>query len=1047
MAALLVTDQVVHLATDQSAIPAASESAASNGPTFTAAVTDTLIQMTGSSAVWGDYDNDGDLDILVTGMDGSSTIKAFVYRNDGADTFTEVVTDTLIGIIYGSAEWGDYDNDGDLDILLAGGRYGSSSDANVYRNDGGDNFTLTISDTLRDLRSTSAAWGDYDNDGDLDILFTGHVQGAANPFAAVYRNDGSGVFFSAVTTDTLTGVHKGSGVWGDYDNDGDLDILLVGCSAGEISCTARTVKVFRNDGSDSFIDIGASLVDLLGADAEWGDYDNDGDLDILLSGSTGATRIARVFRNDGSDLFTQAVTDTLAGVSPGSVAWGDYDNDGDLDILLTGDTPTGPFSAVYRNDGSDTFTPAITDTITNVSHGSAAWGDYDNDGDLDILLTGCASVAFCDTRYTAIYRNELITTIAPYAPPAPPSSLSSDVSGQTVELSWAAPPATCTTPIPALTYNLYVGSTPGGVDVAPPMAFTPPDPHPSGLRLLPAFGNAQHGLTATLRLPYGTYYWSVQAIDHTFAGSAFATEGSFTVTPPPFTAVITDQLTAVRYGSVAWGDYDNDGDLDILLTGQTGDKPAGNIYRNDGSDTFTELTIGTQVGVYQGSVAWGDYDGDNDLDILYTGYSGTDRHTVVHRNDGGDAFNEAVTDTLENVSQSSVAWGDYDNDGDLDILLTGFQGSDPISVVYRNDGYDSKSGDWMFTAAITDTLIGVMNSSVTWGDYDNDDDLDILITGHEDTEPFSIVYRNDGADGSSGEWTFTAAVSSTMTGVHFSSVAWGDYDNDGDLDALVSGYYDDIVEHYVTTLYRNEGADSFSVAVTDTLAGVSNGTAAWGDYDNDGDLDILLTGYYWDGGHRYVAAVYRNDGGDVFVTAVTTDTLTGVSDSSAAWGDYDGDGDLDILLTGYSGSRRHAIVYRNNTTTENMVPAAPSGLVSQVSGDSVVLSWSAPPPTCTTPFNGLTYNLYVGTAPGQVNAVPPMAFTVTHPLTNGLRLLPALGNAQLGLSARLTLPPSTYYWSVQAVDHTFAGSPFAAEGQFIIYEHHVYLPLALRNYP
>src|SRR3989304_1572136 len=155
-------------------------------------------------------------------------------------------------------------------------------------------------------------------------------------------------------------------------------------------------------------------------------------------------------------------------------------------------------------------------------------------------------------------------------PPAAPSSLSAQTAEDTVVLSWAAPPPTATTPITGLTYNLYVGSAPGKVDVLGPMAFTVTHPLTNGLRLLPAMGNAQHGLTATLTgLAEGTYYWSVQAVDHTFAGSPFAVEASFSITYS-FTAIVTDTLTGVNSSSVAWGDYDNDGDLDVLLTGNTG---------------------------------------------------------------------------------------------------------------------------------------------------------------------------------------------------------------------------------------------------------------------------------------------------------------------------------------------------------------------------------------------------------------------------------------------------------------------------------------------
>jgi predicted nucleotidyltransferase len=129
-----------------------------------------------------------------------------------------------------------------------------------------------------------------------------------------------------------------------------------------------------------------------------------------------------------------------------------------------------------------------------------------------------------------------------------------------------------------------------------------------------------------------------------------------------------------------------------------------------------------------------------------------------------------------------VAWGDYDNDGDLDILLTGYGvvGGGPVAKVYRNDGPAAGSG-WNFVDSGAQ-LTGVYRSSVAWGDYDNDGDLDILLTGDSGDSPVAKVYRNDGgvfAD--SGRRMTPSALES-------GSVAWGDYDNDGDLDILLTGY-------------------------------------------------------------------------------------------------------------------------------------------------------------------------------------------------------------------------------------------------------------------
>jgi uncharacterized repeat protein (TIGR01451 family) len=963
-----------------------SQTAMTDSSIFTEAVTDPLEGVVRSSVDWGDYDNDGDLDILLTG-DANGDYITTIYRNDGADTFTAAIVDTLPGIHRGSASWGDYDNDGDLDILLVGDTGGFKPIATVYRNDGEDTFT-DIDAALMGTWSSSAEWGDYDNDGDLDILIAGNS--SAGPFTGVYRNDGNDLFTTAITN-TLPGVSRSSVTWGDYDDDGDLDILLTG-RAGVPPLTA----IYRNDGADTFTAaITDTLTDIYWGSAAWGDYDNDGDLDILLVGDgNDDDYVAMIYRNDGANTFTAAVTDTLTGVYQGSADWGDYDNDGDLDVLLTGGSDNAPRTAtIYRNDGSDLFTAAVTDTLTGVYESSAAWGDYDNDGDLDILLAGEGQGGYVAT----IYRNNTTTA---NATPNAPTGLNAQVAEDRIVLSWAAPSPTCTTPITGLSYNLRVGSAPGLSDALAPMALD------DGYRQVAQLGNAGLGLTTTLVLPYGTYYWSVQAVDHTFAGSPFAAEGSFYTGPPPFSEAITDTLTGVSQSAVAWGDYDNDGDLDILLTGDRGSSYVTTVYRNDGSDIFTEAITDTLRDVGKGSVAWGDYNNDGNLDILLAGDSDSGPVTIVYRNDGAGIFTAAVTDTLTGVWGSSVMWGDYDNDGDPDILLSGNSSTGPVTKVYRNDGSDT------FTEAITDTLSSVSRSSLAWGDYDNDDDLDILLTGRHGVNPLTIVYRNDGSD------TFTAAVTDTLTDIYWGSVAWGDYDNDGDLDILLAG---DTGGGYITKIYRNDGADTFTATVTDTLESVYHSSTAWGDYDNDGDLDILLTG---DTGSGFLSTVYRNDGANIF-TATVTDTLTDVGEGSAAWGDYDNDGDLDILLTGLDDEDTPvATIYRNNAFIANVIPAPPTGLSAQVAGDKVELSWSAPSPTCTTPITALSYNLRVGSAPGWVDTLAPMA------LGNGYRQVVQPGGTGHGLTATLVLTYGTYYWSVQAVDHTFTGSPFAAEGQF-----------------
>ncbi len=350
-----------------------------------------------STVEWGDYDGDGDLDVLLTGEDRGHTFSRVYHNHNGSFTWNWSIG--LIGVAYGSSAWGDYDNDGDLDILLTGATAGPTGNltpvSRIYRNNGGT--FADIGAGLVEVWVSSAAWGDYDNDGDLDVLLTGMTAGGTLT-TLIYRNNG-GTFTDIGAG--LVGAAEGTAAWGDYDNDGDLDIVLTGRTAEG----TRISRIYRND-AGIFADIGAGLVGVNWSLAAWGDYDNDGDLDVLLMGTrddVGA--LTRIYHNSAGT-FTD-IGAGLEGLTDGSAAWGDYDNDGDLDILLTGITgytdDAHPATLVYRND-SGSFTPIETDLI-DVYDGTAAWGDYDNDGDLDILLTGQLHDAN-RTAISLIYRNE-----------------------------------------------------------------------------------------------------------------------------------------------------------------------------------------------------------------------------------------------------------------------------------------------------------------------------------------------------------------------------------------------------------------------------------------------------------------------------------------------------------------------------------------------------------------------------------------------------------------------------------------------------------------
>ena len=486
----------------------------------------------------------------------------------------------------------------------------------------------------------------------------------------------------------------------------------------------------------------------------------------------------------------------------------------------------------------------------------------------------------------------------------------------------------------------------------------------------------------------------------------------FTLRPVP-------DLPNVASGSVAWGDYDSDGRLDFLLAGTF----TLSLWRNTG-DGFRDVTATVAPGLpgsYDGTVAWGDFDNDGRLDFLVTGQTNAFANSAIAQvwRNTGSTFTNVTIPGLPGVAQSAAAWIDFDNDGRLDFLITGTtngSASGALSQLWRNTGTG-------FTQVSIPGLPGVYFGSLALGDFDNDALSDFLITGITNgtaDNATSQLWRNTGNG-------FTNVPVSGLRGVFVSSVAWGDYDNDGLLDFLLEGLS---ASGFLSELWRNTG-NGFAQAPVPGLPGIADGSLAWGDYDNDGQLDFLITGLA--NGSTRISQVWRNTGSGF--TNVSVPALPGNFDNALSWGDYDNDSRLDFLIAGTSDGGNVSQLWRNQSLSTNAPSAAPTDLRAFVSNTTVVLKWNSPADDHT-PAAGLNYNVRVGTVPGASDIVSAPAST------NGVLLVPRMGTAR-GDSATLhqLAPGQTYYWSVQAVDSGFAGSTFAAEQQFTISSTNIGPPL------
>jgi hypothetical protein len=461
---------------------------------------------------------------------------------------------------------------------------------------------------------------------------------------------------------------------------------------------------------------------------------------------------------------------------------------------------------------------------------------------------------------------------------------------------------------------------------------------------------------------------------------------------------IGNSLPPIHYGAVDWGDFDNDGDLDLLIAGNTPSAALSRIYRNDGSAVFTDIqaTLPPMVAL-GGSAIWGDFDGDGDLDFFLGGGDGTD----IFRNDGNGVF-RPMNAGLPRAQTCSAAWGDFDNDGDLDLYASGQNAyGSAVGGLYRNDG---NQGFRFVTTAIPPAPYG----SACWGDFDNDGDLDLVMTGLSSQGAICRVYRNNGG----GQFTdILAGLPYTSDG----TAAWGDFDNDGYADILLCGS-----PTAGTRVYRNDRNGHFA-PLPASFVEVYNSWAAWGDFDNDGFLDFVVQGAR--NGRPTVLLAYHNEGNTF---SSNNFAGSGLHAGQIAWGDYDVDGRLDVIATGLNDSGvRYTRLMRNVGAKRNTAPTAPAGLHAASRGTGVKLTWTAGADPDQN--GGLTYNVRVGRSPGAGDVM------TAHSTTSGLRLLARFGNAGQSLGWRLTnLAAGTYYWSVQTVDSAFAGSAFAPQQTFVV---------------
>ena len=923
-----------------------------------------------------DYNADGRLDFYHNGR---------LYRQAEDGTFENVLEQAgirLEGTVVRGGIFGDANQDGLLDLLILNGEPGSR----FYVNRTGEKFDLGngITNLIFQQPAVGAFWADVDDDDFLDFVVASSngqnpvfLGGISNSFTNV------GALMQATTEPATCGLAVS-----DFDRDRDPDFFAAKCGTGNVLLVNnlnrnRFASGFRGSGIQS---------SRVSQDGHWFDYNNDGWEDLLVVNewaefNNGQTHLYRNEQGTGfTDVAIEAGIALQLNTNKGPAAIGDFDNDGWQDIYL----PFLKRGQLYRNLGDGTFEDIFDEAIGLDSVTTAiAAGDFNNDGWMDLVMPNENGTAILinnggtNNWVTFSLRNpernrlgvgaritveaggmEQVRIITAGTGAGSQSDglrahfgVGTATSIDRVRVEWPDGRDESYENVAVNQHHTIVervgfNNAPQAFELISPINAGFIDPGVESVYF--EWGEAadlddvEYTLTVTgvgLRLSFpgltGTslnvgadilpanqiYEWSVLASDgYSYRTGANVRSFSFgqpdvanqTLQPP---ALYEFGLPRLSSGVAEFADIDLDGDLDLLVGGDANGSPVLRLYRADDATVVLDNNGGefifkslSQAGIALEPVAnpeasWGDLNGDGYPDLLTTGISRDSGQplSTIYMNVVGQ-FIPLTTNDLPHVWGGAATWADINGDGRDDVVLTGSTSPDypyaTESAVLINDG---NNGLIRVEAGIPPFMFG----QASFADIDGDGDQDMALSGDLGSGRLHAgIYENTGV-GSGGAFVLTSTPLPSVIG---GSAEWGDVDGDGDPDLLLSGgLLDPNMQRGHTRIYvNNNGMFSEHPFPFD---GVVTGRAIWGDYENDGDEDVFVVGARTPLGET-IGRLYRNVDGQ-FVAELD---VKGFVNATAAFGDYNNDGDLDLIAFGIDAEGQLSTTFYINQQVPEPVP-------------------------------------------------------------------------------------------------------------------------------